>query len=117
MLPPGFQPAVVASRSVPEAALVSTQSASVTVAVLLVPSEYPTVNVPVVLPYAEAPMTPSTDPVPASAIVWPSATTLSGSPGATSGQVIVMPSCSSDWPGTSASSARPEAENESPMPS
>src|ERR1700691_5930831 len=62
-------------------------------------------------------MTPSTLPVPASAIVWPSATTLSGSPGATSGQVIVMPSCSSDWPGTSASSARPEAENESPMPS
>ncbi len=38
MVPPGFQPAVVASRSVPDAALVSTQSANVTVAVLVLPS-------------------------------------------------------------------------------
>ena len=39
VVPPGFQPAVVASRSVPSAAVVSTQSANVTFCVVVVPSE------------------------------------------------------------------------------
>ena len=95
----------------------SIQSANVTVAVLVLPSAYVTVKVPLVLPYADAPTTPRVVPVPLTATVWPSATTLSGWPGATSGQVIVSPSCRSGWPGDSASAARPEAENESPMPS
>ena len=38
IVPPGFQPAVVASRSVPVAALVLIQLANVTLAVLVEPS-------------------------------------------------------------------------------
>ena len=55
--------------SVPDPGLVLIQSANVTVAVLVLPSAYVTVKVPLVLPYADAPTTPSVLPVPLIATV------------------------------------------------
>ena len=56
-------------------------------------------------------------PVPRAAMTWPSATTLSGCPGGTSGQRRVSPSCTRDAPGEMPSLASPAAGKLSPVPS
>lgn len=93
------------------------QSPFDSVYVWVLPSVYVTVPVPLVAPAVLATTKVSASPEPPTAIVCPSATALSGVPGATFGQRSGVLSRVSSAPGVQPSAARSSAEKLCPVPS